>query len=35
MKVLVYSAKEFEISYLENANNRKHKFSFYYPSIVV
>ncbi|ULC57846.1 2-hydroxyacid dehydrogenase [Flaviramulus sp. BrNp1-15] len=28
MKVLVYSAKKFEIPYLENANNRKHKLTF-------
>lgn len=28
MKVLVYSAKDFEIPYLEKANNRKHKLTF-------
>ena len=28
MKVLIYSAKDFEIPYLEKANNRKHKLSF-------
>tara|TARA_R110001583_G_scaffold119513_6_gene270899 strand:+ start:2698 stop:3693 length:996 start_codon:yes stop_codon:yes gene_type:complete len=27
MKVLVYSAKEFDISYLENANGRRHKLT--------
>ena len=28
MKVLVYSSKDFEIPYLENANNRKHQLTF-------
>ena len=28
MKILVYSAKEFEIPYLEKANNRRHKLTF-------
>ena len=28
MKVLIYSAKKFEIPYLESANNRKHKLTF-------
>jgi D-lactate dehydrogenase len=28
MKVLIYSAKKFEIPYLEKANNRKHKLTF-------
>lgn len=28
MKVLVYSAKDFEIPYLEQANNKKHKLTF-------
>ena len=28
MKVLVYSTKDFEIPYLENANNKKHKLTF-------
>ncbi|SDH31558.1 2-hydroxyacid dehydrogenase [Winogradskyella thalassocola] len=28
MKVLVYSSKEFEIPYLEKANNKKHQFTF-------
>ncbi|AUC81135.1 2-hydroxyacid dehydrogenase [Lacinutrix sp. Bg11-31] len=28
MKVLIYSAKDFEIPYLENANNGKHKLTF-------
>jgi len=28
MKVLVYSAKDFEIPYLEKANSRKHKLTF-------
>lgn len=28
MKVLVYSSKDFEIQYLENANNKKHKLTF-------
>jgi len=28
MKVLIYSAKDFEIPYLEEANNRKHQLTF-------
>jgi len=28
MKTLVYSSKDFEIPYLENANNRKHQLTF-------
>ena len=28
MKVLVFSAKDFEIPYLEKANLRKHKLTF-------
>jgi len=28
MKVLVYSAKDFEVPYLEQANNRKHQLTF-------
>jgi D-lactate dehydrogenase len=28
MKVLVYSAKDFEIPYIEQANNKKHKLTF-------
>lgn len=28
MKVLIYSAKDFEIPYLEDANNRKHQLTF-------
>ncbi|MCB0462203.1 MAG: 2-hydroxyacid dehydrogenase [Flavobacteriaceae bacterium] len=33
MKVLIYSAKDFEIPYLEKANNRKHKLSFIKESL--
>ena len=33
MKVLVYSAKDFEIPYLENANKGKHKLKFIKESL--
>ncbi|MDU8885672.1 2-hydroxyacid dehydrogenase [Yeosuana sp. MJ-SS3] len=33
MKVLVYSAKNFEVPYLEKANRRKHKLSFIKESL--
>jgi D-lactate dehydrogenase len=28
MRILIYSSKDFEISYLEHANNKKHTLSF-------
>ena len=33
MRVLIYSAKEFEIPYLEDTNNRKHKLTFIKDSL--